>query len=58
MMASRRRWRLEFPGTEATLKPTDGFGVYHEGVSDRQNPVRRPTFRDGTIDHMQNFLIA
>jgi predicted dehydrogenase len=49
---------LEFRGTEATLKLNrSGFGVYHEGVGDRNNPVvRAESFRDGTIDHMQNFL--
>jgi predicted dehydrogenase len=49
---------LEFRGTEATLKLNrGGFGVYHEGVSDRQNPVvRSESFQDGTISHMQNFF--
>jgi len=49
---------LEFRGTEATLKINrGGFGVYHEGVSARENPVvKADSFRDGTIDHMQNFL--
>jgi len=49
---------LEFRGTEATLKLNrSGFGVYHEGVPDRQNPVMKAdSFRDGTIDHMQNFF--
>jgi predicted dehydrogenase len=49
---------LEFRGTEATLKLNrSGFGVYHEGVSARENPVvKADSFRDGTIDHMQNFL--
>ena len=49
---------LEFRGTEATLKINrNGFGVYHEGASSRENPVvRAESFRDGTIDHMQNFF--
>jgi predicted dehydrogenase len=49
---------LEFRGTEATLKLNrSGFGVYHEGVSGRENPVvKAESFRDGTIDHMQNFF--
>jgi predicted dehydrogenase len=49
---------LEFRGTEATLKLNrSGFGVYHEGVSGKENPVvKADSFRDGTIDHMQNFF--
>jgi predicted dehydrogenase len=49
---------LEFRGTEATLKLTrGGFGVYHEGVQGKDNPVvKADSFRDGTIDHMQNFF--
>lgn len=49
---------LEFRGTEATLKLNrGGFGVYHEGLGERVNPVMKAdSFRDGTIDHMQNFL--
>ena len=49
---------LEFRGTDATLKLNrSGFGVYHEGVSGRENPVMKAdSFRDGTIDHMQNFF--
>ncbi|MBA0089243.1 MAG: Gfo/Idh/MocA family oxidoreductase, partial [Acidobacteria bacterium Pan2503] len=49
---------LEFRGTEATLKINrSGFGVYHESVSGRENPVvKAESFRDGTIDHMQNFF--
>jgi len=50
---------LEFRGTEGTLKINrSGFGFYHEGVTGpRENPVvRAESFRDGTIDHMQNFL--
>src|SRR5438094_277524 len=49
---------LEFRGTEATLKINrSGFGVYHESVSGRENPVvKADSFRDGTIDHMQNFF--
>jgi predicted dehydrogenase len=49
---------LDFRGTEATLKINrSGFGVYHEGVPDKNNPVlRADSFRDGTISHMQNFF--
>lgn len=49
---------LEFRGTEATLKINrGGFAVYREGVSGRENPVvKADSFRDGTIDHMQNFF--
>ncbi|MGC2828937.1 MAG: Gfo/Idh/MocA family oxidoreductase [Candidatus Acidiferrum sp.] len=49
---------LEFRGTEATLKLNrGGFGVYHEGVSERMNPVMRAeSFQDGTITHMENFF--
>lgn len=49
---------LEFRGTEATLKLNrSGFGIYHEGVPGKENPVvKADSFRDGTIDHMQNFF--
>jgi predicted dehydrogenase len=49
---------LEFRGTEATMKLNrNGFSVYHEGVGDRANPVvKADSFRDGTIDNMQNFF--
>jgi predicted dehydrogenase len=49
---------LEFRGTEATLKINrSGFGVYHEGVPGKDNPVMKAdSFRDGTIDHMRNFF--
>jgi predicted dehydrogenase len=49
---------LEFRGTEATLKINrSGFSVFHEGVGGRENPVvKADSFRDGTIDHMQNFF--
>src|SRR5229473_1405602 len=49
---------LEFRGTDATLKLNrSGFGVYHEGVPAKDNPVvKADSFRDGTIDHMQNFF--
>lgn len=49
---------LEFRGTEATLKINrSGFGVYREGVPAKENPVvKADSFRDGTIDHMQNFF--
>jgi predicted dehydrogenase len=49
---------LEFRGTEATLKINrGGFTVYREGAPREENPVlHAQSFRDGTIDHMQNFL--
>jgi hypothetical protein len=49
---------LEFRGTEATLKINrGGFTVHHEGVPIKENPVMKTdSFRDGTIDHMQNFF--
>jgi len=49
---------LEFRGTDGTLKINRaGFAVYREGVSGRENPVvKADSFRDGTIDHMQNFF--
>jgi predicted dehydrogenase len=49
---------LEFRGTEATLKINrSGFGVYHEGVPTKDNPVlKADSFKDGTIPHMQNFF--
>ena len=49
---------LEFRGTEATLKiDRSGFGIYREGVKTGQNPIlNEDSFRDGTIDHMENFF--
>jgi len=49
---------LEFRGTDGTLKINrSGFSVYHEGVPNQNNPVvKAESFRDGTIDHMQNFF--
>ena len=49
---------LEFRGTEATLKINRaGFGVYREGVPRDQNPVLSArSYRDGTIDHLENFF--
>lgn len=49
---------LEFRGTQGTLKINrSGFTVHHEGVPDRSNPVlKADSFRDGTIDHLQNFF--
>jgi len=49
---------LEFRGTDGTLKINrNGFSVYHEGVPNQNNPVvKAESFRDGTIDHMQNFF--
>jgi predicted dehydrogenase len=49
---------LEFRGTEATLKVNrGGFAVHREGVPREQNPVlSERSYRDGTIDHMENFF--
>ena len=49
---------LEFRGTEATLKLNrSGFGVYHEGVPAKDNPVvKAESFGDGTVPHMQDFF--
>jgi predicted dehydrogenase len=49
---------IEFRGTEATLKINrGGFGIYREGVGSDKNPVlSEKTYRDGTIDHMENFF--
>jgi predicted dehydrogenase len=49
---------LEFRGTDATLKINrSGFGVYHEGVPSKDNPVlKADSFRDGTIPHLENFF--
>ena len=49
---------MEFRGTDATLKITrGGFGVYREGLGPKDNPVvKADSFRDGTIDHLQNFF--
>jgi len=49
---------LEFRGTDATLKINrGGFTVSHEGVAAKDNPVMKAdSFRDGTIDHFQNFF--
>jgi predicted dehydrogenase len=49
---------LEFRGTDATLKINRGaFSLYREGVPHDQNPVATEhSFRDGTIDHIQNFF--
>lgn len=48
---------LEFRGTEATLKINrSGFGVYHEGVGKENPVVKADSFRDGTLDHVQNFF--
>ena len=48
----------EFRGTDATLKVNrGGFSVYREGASRDQNPVlTEHSYRDGTIDHMENFF--
>jgi predicted dehydrogenase len=49
---------LEFRGTDATLKINrSGFGIYREGLQDNQNPIlSEDSFRDGTIDHVENFF--
>lgn len=49
---------LEFRGTDATLKINrGGFNVYRERAARDQNPVlTERSYRDGTIDHMQNFF--
>jgi len=49
---------LEFRGTEATLKVNrNGTNIYREGVPANQNPiVTEHGYRDGTIQHMQNFF--
>src|SRR5580700_2053979 len=49
---------LEFRGTDATLKLNRlGFSVHREGVQGKDNPVLTArSFRDGTIDHLQNFF--
>jgi len=51
---------LEFRGTEATLKvDRSGFAIYREHIDEGegQNPVLSAhSYRDGTIDHMENFF--
>ena len=49
---------LEFRGDQATIKlDRSGFGVYREGLQAGQNPIlSEDSFRDGTIDHVQNFF--
>lgn len=49
---------LEFRGTDATLKLTrGGFTVHREGAPRDHNPVLSgSSYRDGTIDHMENFF--
>jgi predicted dehydrogenase len=49
---------LEFRGTEATLKvDRSGSTVHREDVPREQNPIlTEHSYRDGTIDHMQNFF--
>jgi predicted dehydrogenase len=49
---------IEFRGTEATLKiDRSGFSIYREGVPNDKNPVlAEKSFRDGTLDHMDNFF--
>jgi hypothetical protein len=49
---------LEFRGTEATLKINrSGFSVHQEHLDEGKNPiVSANSFRDGTIQHMENFF--
>jgi predicted dehydrogenase len=49
---------LEFRGSDATLKINrGGFTLHREGAPRDQNPVLSDrSYRDGTIDHMQNFF--
>ena len=49
---------IEFRGTEATLKiDRSGFSIHREGVPGEKNPVlAEKSFRDGTLDHMDNFF--
>jgi hypothetical protein len=49
---------LEFRGDQATIKlDRSGFGLYREGLQAGQNPIlSEHSFRDGTIDHVQNFF--
>lgn len=47
---------LEFRGTEGTLKiDRSQFAIYREGVRGTDPSLSERSFRDGTIDHMQNF---
>ena len=49
---------IEFRGTDATLKINRaGFTLYREGAPRDENPVLSArSYRDGTIDHMENFF--
>src|SRR3954467_4957165 len=49
---------IEFRGTDATLKINRaGFTVYREGAPRDENPVLSArSYRDGTIDHIENFF--
>jgi hypothetical protein len=49
---------IEFRGTDATLKINrSGFTLHRENVPRDQNPVLSArSYRDGTIDHMENFF--
>jgi predicted dehydrogenase len=48
---------LEFRGTDATLKLNrSGFGIFREGLDDKNPILSEDSFRDGTIDHVQNFF--
>jgi predicted dehydrogenase len=49
---------LEFRGTDATLKINrGGFSIYREGAPrDQSSTLTAHSYRDGTIDHLQNFF--
>jgi predicted dehydrogenase len=49
---------IEFRGTDGTIKLNrSGMSLHREGVPRDQNPVlSEKSYRDGTIDHMQNFF--
>lgn len=49
---------IEFRGTDATLKINrSGFAVYREGEpEDKNQTLSARSFRDGTIDHIENFF--
>ena len=49
---------LEFRGTDATIKINrGGFTLHREEVPRDQNPIlTERSYRDGTIDHLENFF--
>jgi predicted dehydrogenase len=48
---------LEFRGTKGTLKiDRSKFAIYREGVKGGEASLVEQSFRDGTIDHVQNFF--